>query len=552
MPKQPPTALLLPLLLLGACRTQTHPRYADAPCSAPAPVLETSAWLQAPTNTPWRARRTFTLARPPRDARLRLACDTGTYTLSVNGQPVRADRTFATRPAPAAAYFDELPLILAKGTNQIDLLLTDTPRFICEILADGDCLGSDHHWLTSDTPDAEPVAAARECDPGPVTYWTDARPIQPPPPTATFTCSNTTLQNGWTNALQTLRPEAIPPAIRCLLAPAFEPTLKADLVYRFLARMDTPETILALRDYWRWTGDRAFVSDLYPQIWRTLSRRRALPSGLWEPINRARETPPPNRIADNIRQLSLLSAAAELAGATDRIKEAKAFAVARERLRSALAHERRGDGLYAAHPEVNALAVLAGCALEQRDFLRKHLLSAPASERTIEALGRLARTPEEVDAVLRKSAELGHGSVQVPIELVAGLKVLEPAASRVALAPNPGSLERFELAVSTPPQGPEGSSGRLELAWRKCGEGSRARVRVPAGTTVEMRYPVGEAVRALRVNGELLWRRSRGTIIQKRFRLYGLRDGRLAFELPAGEWTIDAAESTALRPADAF
>ncbi|MGN1360152.1 MAG: hypothetical protein ACI4X9_06845 [Kiritimatiellia bacterium] len=552
MPKNAPTALLLPLLLLGACRTPPLPRYTDAPCSAPAPVLETSAWLQAPTNAPWRARRTFTLSRTPRDARLRLACGTGTYTLTVNGQPIRANRSFATRPAPHATYFDELPLILAKGTNQIDLLLTDTPRFICEILADGDILGSDHHWLTADAPDAQPVDAARECDPGPVAYWTDARPIQPPPPTATFTCSNSNLQNAWTNALQTLRPEAIPADIRCLLAPSSEPTLKAELLYRFLARMDTPETILALRDYWRWTGDRAFVGDLYPQIWRTLSRRRALPSGLWEPANRGKETRPSNRIADNIQQLLLLSAAAELAGATGRIKEAKAFAVARERLRSALARERRGDGLYAAHPEVNALAVLAGCSLEQRDFWRKHLLSAPASERTIEALGRLARTPEDVDAVLQKSAELGQGSVQVPLELVAGLKVLESAASRVALAPHPGSLERFELAVSTPPQGPQGAGGRLELAWAKEGKGSHARVRVPAGMTVEMRYPVGEEVRALRVDGELLWRRSRGTVIQKRFRLYGLRDGRLAFELPAGEWVIDASESTAIRPAAAL
>lgn len=534
------------LLLLVGCRASQVYHYDQATLSAPAPVLRTSSWLEGSTATIWRAERILNLARTPKDTRIRIACDQGIYSLTVNGQPVREQRHFARRPAPNGVYFDEIPILFAKGTNCVTLTFEQTPRFICEILADGDVLGSDHLWSYAETLEAPAVLACREVDSPLQTFWTDTRPAIAPKPTATFTTTDPRLTTLWAQAI-TNDLTNLPPDQLCLIAPDTTQAIKADLLYSYLAGTADIDTLLRLLDYWRWTGDKDFVRNLYPLVWRTIAQRRSLPSGLWEPTARTRRQTPLPRVHDNILQLRALKAAAELSAALGKVDEAKAFAVATQKLKLALVRERRGDGLYAAKPEVNALAVLAGCSLSNRDFLRKHLLSAPATPLTLSALCKLAQTPADAEAIIAKATQLPHGTLQLPLELIAGVSTLEEQASRIRLAPNPGKLQDFALRVATPPT-PDQPAPTLQLNWQRLKQGSQCRVTVPQGVTIEMRYPIDSDVRSLRVNGELIWRRTRGVVIQKHLRFYQLRDDRLIFELPAGEWVIDAAESTAIRP----
>lgn len=430
-----------------------------------------ASWIRpADTNE---ASHTFELRRKPKTAEVWIASSAG-YELFLNGESI-ARNPAPGRPNKEDSYFDAIPLSPAKGVNTVSVRTENAAPFLLQIEADGYLLGTDDSWFHA-------VSAGKAGEPPYGKLWRNPVAAKPSP---------------FVRHLSELRRE---------------------LCEALLNEKASPVFVSKAAEYYRQTGDRETIDDLYPLIYRSLRPLRI---------------PEQSETASAIARIRLLSDAAELIGALNRPAETAAFIRERNGLaRTVNTRYWNPDGSYTPGSET-AAAVLAGLVSPGTNamFTSRYLKSVKndTSLETIEALFRLNETAEALARLPGTEA-----TSLLTARYIAGIEVQEPGAKRFKIVPVLIDKPRFETEF-------ESFSGRLLFSYSRTSEETVMTVTVPAETTAEVHVPMPKGISEVRVNTTIIWRKHAGFIIQHAVRYFGLKNLRAVVELPAGTHQIRLA-----------
>lgn len=432
------------------------------------PEMIVAAWIRpADTNE---ASHTFELRRKPKTAEVLIAC-TGGYELFLNGESIARNPT-PGRPNKEDTYFDVIPVFPLKGVNNISVRTENGVPFLLQIQADGYLLGTDESWFHA-------VAAGKVGEPPYGRLWRN--------PVA----------------------GGASPFVRYLSE------LRRELCEALLNEKASSEFVVKAAEYYRQTGDRETIGDLYPLIYRSLRPVRT--SGQSE-------------TAAAIARIRLLADAAELIGALNRPEETAAFLRERNSLvRMVNVRYRNPDGSYTPKTET-AAAVLAGLVSPGTNaVLTTRYLKSDTNDIRPEAIEALLRLNETTEALTRLPGT--ETNVFLTARYIAGIEVQEPGAKRFKVVPVLIDNPRFETSF-------ESFSGCLIFGSSRTADETVLTLTVPAETAAEVHIPMPKGISEVRVDGTIVWRKHAGFIIQRTVKYFGLKNLRAVVELPSGTHQI--------------
>jgi hypothetical protein len=122
------------------------------------------------------------------------------------------------------------------------------------------------------------------------------------------------------------------------------------------------------------------------------------------------------------------------------------------------------------------------------------------------------------------------GPLTLLMEYVCGIAPTEPGFSRFQIMPQLGDLKKASASVET-------VKGTIRTSILKIPSLTEIKITVPATTKATVGVPA-LGLKRVRLNDKLCWKN--GHYLKNKAVPVNLTSGRIGFELPAGEWTIEA------------
>jgi hypothetical protein len=122
------------------------------------------------------------------------------------------------------------------------------------------------------------------------------------------------------------------------------------------------------------------------------------------------------------------------------------------------------------------------------------------------------------------------GPLTLLMEYVCGIAPTEPGFSRFQIMPQLGDLKKASASVET-------VKGTIRTSILKIPSLTEIKITVPAATKATVGVPA-LGLKRVRLNDKLCWKN--GHYLKNKAVPVNLTSGRIGFELPAGEWTIEA------------
>ncbi len=491
-------------------------------------------WLRVDDGKkPFAVCREFQLKRVPKHAEIWLSSQNA-CTLTINGQEVLARKALPPvfRDGDAWITRVDISIALKAGTNTLRAALGGG-AFLAQMEADGYLMSTDAAWY------AESGVLNVFDNKG--EFWLWQIPAVSTGTKSTFTCNSDLLNKAWAN--QTARtPEDA-------FGSVFYTGTLSDMlwmrqnVYTWLLKghRNRLQFLQYLSDYYLYTGDRLTVQEAYPMVWECFGRWTVNADGFAVPKSQDKEKTFSlnDPCVDSILYAKALENGGVIALAANQPQEAQAFAQQRQNMIKAINRTYWNGSTYGGLGATNTVgyvdvvAVLCGVpnptnTVKLAAALKSSTLSPEITAKALLAVG-------EGDAAFDKlqKADAKELSAELLMKYIAGLSVLEPGGKRFKVAPQPGPLKHLKAQL-------ESFGGSLGIAIENTPARLAMTVTVPNSTTAEVHVPLRPDCRAVRVNGDLIWRRNHGVIIQRAVRYLGLQNNCAVFAAPAGEWHVTA------------